>query len=172
MKPRFYVLDLSNSKVSNITYYILHRGLRLETLGLIFALSIDLVIEANQESNLAKIHINTISSFSGFGGGTYKMTSVKELTGTKDFLGMQGKSCAMESYQDCVDRNIQQACKCSLWEHDPGQVIVNFHFLSNLAVTFRKGRCAAHWEETALTPSLTKVLIARCPVSDSTPMLG
>ena len=48
----------------------------------------DIVTESSQESNLAKIHIETISSYSGFGGGIYKMTSVKELIGTEDFLQM------------------------------------------------------------------------------------
>ena len=89
---------------------------------LFFALSTDLVSEVSQERNLAKIHINTISSYSGFGGGIYKMTSIKELTGTKDFLAMEGKSCAMEAFQDCVDRNIQEKCKCNLWEEALGQV--------------------------------------------------
>ena len=43
----------------------------------------------------AKVHIDTLSSFKGFGGGTYKMTVVKEMTMTDDFLKMilEGISC-------------------------------------------------------------------------------
>ena len=92
------------------------------SIRLLFAPFSDLVSEVSQESNLAKIHINTISSYNGFGGGIYKMTSIKELKGTKDFLAMDRKSCAIEAYQDCVDRNILQKCQCNLWEVTLSQV--------------------------------------------------
>ena len=141
---------------------------------LFFALSTDLASEVSQESNLAKIHINTISSYSGFGGGIYKMTSIKELTGTKDFLAMEGKSCAMEAFQDCVDRKIQEKCKCNLWEETLGQVnpfLQEFHFKSS-NFNPRKGKCAAQPEEIVSKQSLTKVLIARWLASDSMLMLG
>ena len=95
----------------------------------------DLVTESSQESNLAKIHIDTISSYSGFGGGIYKMTSVKELIGTEDFLEMEENDCMMESYRECVDRNVRQKCGCRLWE-DPlvqvGSYLITLERLSYL----------------------------------------
>ena len=82
----------------------------------------DLVTESSQESNLAKIHIDTISSYSGFGGGIYKMTSVKELIGTEDFLEMEENNCIMESHRECMDRNMRKKCGCRLWEDSLVQV--------------------------------------------------
>ena len=60
------------------------------------------------------------------------MTSIKELKGTKDFLAMDRKSCAMEAYQDCVDRNILQKCECNLWEVTLGQVNPFLQCIKNL----------------------------------------
>ena len=82
----------------------------------------DLVTESGNESNIAKIHIDSISSYSGFGGGIYKMTSVKELIGTEDFLEMEENYCIMESHRECVDRNMRQKCACRLWEDSFDQV--------------------------------------------------
>ena len=36
----------------------------------------------------AKVHINTLSPYVGFGGGVYKMTVVKRMTAKEDFLKM------------------------------------------------------------------------------------
>ena len=36
----------------------------------------------------AKIHIDILSNYEGFGGGSYKMTAVKRMTATSDFLDM------------------------------------------------------------------------------------
>ena len=106
------------------------------------------------------------------------MTSIKELKGTKDFLAMDRKSCAMEAYQDCIDRNLRQKCQCNLWEVALNQVnpflqcIKKLFLFLNLKTTSRKGKCAAQQGETVLTLSLTIVLIARCLVLASTLMLG
>ena len=110
-------------KIISISFLAIYfRTFFFSSIRFVFALFPDLVSEVSQESNLAKIHINTISSYNGFGGGIYKMTSIKELKGTKDFLAMDRKSCAMEANQDCVDRNILQKCECNLWEVALGQV--------------------------------------------------
>ena len=65
-----------------------------------------------------KLHINTLSSFKGFGAGEYKMTSVKKLVGTEDFLSMPDntKKCKLENYEDCRRKQLFQKCNCSLWE--------------------------------------------------------
>ena len=62
----------------------------------------------------AKIHIDTLSSFKGFGGGTYKMTMVKKMTATEDFLKMPpgGRKCEVERYEECRARKIIGKCNC------------------------------------------------------------
>ena len=61
----------------------------------------------------AKVHINVLSSYIGFGGGSYKMTVVKRMTPTSDFLRMSPKerNCEVEQYEDCRTRNLLKKCK-------------------------------------------------------------
>ena len=49
----------------------------------------------------AKVHINTLSSYQGYGGGSYKMTVVKRMKPTSDFLKMslKDRSCEVEEYE-------------------------------------------------------------------------
>ena len=56
----------------------------------------------------AKIQINTISPFIGFGGGIYTMTDVKRMTATDDFLKMllKERNCEVELYEDCRWRSV------------------------------------------------------------------
>ena len=62
----------------------------------------------------AKIHIDTLSSFKGFGGGTYKMTMVKKMTATEDFLKMPpgDRKCEVERYEECRAGKIIDECNC------------------------------------------------------------
>ena len=62
----------------------------------------------------AKVHIDTLSSFKGFGGGTYKMTAVKKMTVTDDFLKMplEDRKCKIEPYEDCRTRKLLIQCNC------------------------------------------------------------
>ena len=66
----------------------------------------------------AKIHINTISPFVGFGEGIYKMTNVKRMTPTEDFLKMPEKDrkCEVEFYENCRTRKLLEECNCAPWE--------------------------------------------------------
>ena len=66
----------------------------------------------------AKVHINTLSPYIGFGGGVYKMTVVKRITATKDFLQMplEDRKCDIESYEDCRSEMLRNKCKCVPWE--------------------------------------------------------
>ena len=72
----------------------------------------------------AKVHINTLSPFIGFGGGVYKMTVVKRMTAKEDFLKMplQDRSCEVESYEDCRSKKLLEECKCVPWEVSGFQV--------------------------------------------------
>ena len=62
----------------------------------------------------ANVHINTLSSFKGFGGGTYKMTAVKKMTVSDDFLKMtpEDRKCNVEPYEDCRTRKLLEQCNC------------------------------------------------------------
>ena len=66
----------------------------------------------------AKIQINTLSPFIGFGGGIYTMTVVKRMTAKKDFLKMplKERNCEVELYEDCRTRKLLQECNCVPWE--------------------------------------------------------
>ena len=66
----------------------------------------------------AKIHINTISPYINFGGGIYKMTVVKRMTATDDFLQMSltERNCEVELYEDCRTRKLLEECNCVPWE--------------------------------------------------------
>ena len=70
-------------------------------------------IESIQGSS-AKVAINTLSPYTGFGGGIYKMTDVKRMTAKKDFLRMplKDRSCEIELYEDCRTRKLLEECNC------------------------------------------------------------
>ena len=62
----------------------------------------------------AKIHINTLSKATEFGGGSYKMTVVKKMTAKPDFLKMplKDRNCEVEEFKDCKTRNLIEKCNC------------------------------------------------------------
>ena len=65
------------------------------------------------EDREAKVHINLLSSYIGFGGGSYKMTVVKRMTPTSDFLRMSAmeRNCEVEEYEECRTRNLLKQCE-------------------------------------------------------------
>ena len=70
------------------------------------------------KSEAAKVHVNTLSPFTGFGGGSYKMTAVKRMTAKSDFLEMplKDRNCKIELYEDCRTMSLLEECKCVPWE--------------------------------------------------------
>ena len=72
----------------------------------------------------AKIQINTLSPYIGFGGGIYMMTDVKRMTAKKDFLEMSLKDrrCEVELYENCRTRKMLEECGCVPWELPGNQV--------------------------------------------------
>ena len=72
----------------------------------------------------AKVHINTLSPYVGFGGGIYSMTDVKKMTATEDFLNMplKERNCEVELYEDCRSRKLIEECECVPWEFHGYQV--------------------------------------------------
>ena len=66
----------------------------------------------------AKVQINTLSPYIGFGGGIYAMTVVKKMTAKNDFLKMplKNRNCSVELYEDCRTRKLFKECNCVPWE--------------------------------------------------------
>ena len=89
-------------------------------------LNFDTAMESIQGVS-AKIQIDTISPFIGFGGGIYTMTDVKRMTATDDFLMMplKDRNCEVELYEDCRTRHLLEACDCFPWEIPGYQVFTN-----------------------------------------------
>ena len=77
----------------------------------------------------AKIHINTLSQMTHFGGGSYKMTDVKRMTAKPDFLKMpfKDRNCEAEEYEACRTRKLLENCNCVPAEVNTVQV---FHLSS------------------------------------------
>ena len=70
------------------------------------------------QASKAKVQINTLSPYVGFGGGIYVMTDVKRMTAKEEFLKMplKDRSCEVEFYEVFRTRNLLEACKCKPWE--------------------------------------------------------
>ena len=70
------------------------------------------------QAESAKMQINTISPYIGFGGGLYKMTDVKRMTAKKEFLNMpmKDRQCKVDCYEDCGTKKLLKECNCSPWE--------------------------------------------------------
>ena len=62
----------------------------------------------------AKVHINTLSSFRGFGSGTYKISDVKKMTTTDDFMNLplKDRKCEVKPYDKCRNQKLLEECNC------------------------------------------------------------
>ena len=80
-------------------------------------LNLNTAVESVQGTS-AKIQINTLSPYIGFGGGLYVMSVVKRMTAKEEFLQMplKDRNCEVELYEDCRTRNLLEECKCVPWE--------------------------------------------------------
>ena len=75
----------------------------------------------------AKVHINTLSPYVGFGGGMYSITDVKRMSVTDDFLQMalKDRNCEVEIYEDCRTWKLLENFNCVPWEV-PGYQVRQF----------------------------------------------
>ena len=87
----------------------------------------------NEEENVARIHLHTLSPFTDYRNGSYAMSSLKKMTATKGFLGMSetNKKCQVENFEDCKTmkylEKIQKECHCIQWAlHDKEKVRKSF----------------------------------------------
>ena len=126
----------------------------------------------NIQGSSVKIVINTLSSFTGFGGGVFKMTDVKRMTAKEDFLKMpfKDKRCEVELYEDCRTRKLLEECNCVPQELSRFQV--GFFCLSLIFhLTYRTWRSVMPREETVsrkIPPRLstaTQLVLGSMPTS-------
>ena len=87
------------------------------------ALNFDTSVDSLQGVS-TKIQINTLSPYTGFGGGIYTMTVVKKISAKEDFLGMSStdRHCEIENFEECRTRKLIQECDCLPWEMPRYQV--------------------------------------------------
>ena len=77
-----------------------------------------------EETKSAKVHLDTLSAYDGFGEGAYSITNVKRMKSKADFLKMplKDRNCEVESYSDCRTRKLLQECNCAPWDLPEFQV--------------------------------------------------
>ena len=70
----------------------------------------------------AKILIHTLKPYVGFGGGSFSMSSLKQMSPTENFLKLSPstKGCASEDQQECLMKSYLKeklhSCQCIPWE--------------------------------------------------------
>ena len=72
----------------------------------------------------AKVHIGTLSPYTHYDGGIYKMTVVKNVRAKDAFLEMPfaQRNCEVELYEDCRTKKLLAKCDCVPWEMPGYQV--------------------------------------------------
>ena len=67
------------------------------------------------------IYLNTLSSFTAYRSGSYGMTALKKVTGTKSFLKQkdEDKKCRIGTKEECETQsyieNVKKKCGCVPW---------------------------------------------------------
>ena len=74
------------------------------------------------ETNPLKVHITAYQPYSGFGGGSYALSYVKQISTSSDFDSMpeEKRGCQnKESVEECTGKRLHQAgmdqCQCIPW---------------------------------------------------------
>ena len=93
----------------------------------------------SSDTEVAKVHIDTLSSFMGLGGGNYAMTVVKRMTAKEDFLKMplKERNCEVELFENCRTRKLLEECNCVPWEltMPANQVYMRRYIQHNYTIT-------------------------------------
>ena len=92
-------------------------------------LNFDTAVQGIQVDS-AKVQINTLSPYIGFGGGIYIMTDVKRMSAKEDFLHMPSteRNCEVELYEDCRTKRLLKECRCVPLEVSGSQVGANIWY--------------------------------------------
>ena len=140
-------------------------------------MNFDNAVESIQSVS-AKIHINTLSPYIGYGGGIYTMTGVKRMRAKEAFTKMSFKdrNCEVEHYESCRTRKLVEECNCIPGEVPSYQVqspdllndISLFHKrMSDELLIDRKWRNVLHKAETASRVTQQALSTAALPVRGS-----
>ena len=131
-------------------------------------LNLDTAVESVQGIS-AKIHINTLSPYIGFGGGTYTMSVVKRMTAKDDFVQMplKDRSCEVELYENCRTRELLKECNCVPWEMPGYQVKLHQKPTTDTNHPCRTWANAAPWDGYALRITSVALSIAVLLVKES-----
>ena len=85
-----------------------------------------------------KITIHTLARYTTFGHGSYAMSTLKRMTGTKSFKQLPDyqKKCLVHNREDCQSQKyleqLQKNCKCIPWAFQNEQLIykvIEPHFI-------------------------------------------
>ena len=74
-----------------------------------------------------KVFIHTLGQYSAYGSGSYGMSSLKKMTGTKSFeqLPVKQKNCLVHNREECQTQKyldqVSRECKCTPWALGTGQ---------------------------------------------------
>ena len=75
----------------------------------------------SDDKSSARIYLNTLNSFTDTRTGTYSLSVLKKITGTKNFLKLpdKDKDCQIEAFEECqikgYVKEIQDKCDCIPW---------------------------------------------------------
>ena len=75
----------------------------------------------NSAQHSTRIYLNNLASFVGYSKGSYMMSALKKMKGTKEFLDLADnkKGCSIETFEDCQKRNyfkkVVPKCGCIPW---------------------------------------------------------
>ena len=87
-------------------------------------LVLDLNTPGNEQENVARIYLHTLSPFTDTRNGSYAMSALKKTSGTNGFIGMPDaeKKCQEQSTDECNTQkyfqNVQKECLCTMWVLD------------------------------------------------------
>ena len=85
-------------------------------------------IDKNARGQVFKVVVHTLAPYSTFGSGSYRMSTLKKMTGTANFkqLPDHQKKCLVHDRQECQARNyleqIRKECRCLPWALQTNQV--------------------------------------------------
>ena len=79
------------------------------------------VRESRSQEQYFKVFIHTLAQYTAYGSGSYRMSTLKKMTGTKSFeqLPTKQKNCLVHNREECqTDKNLDQIhgkCNCTPW---------------------------------------------------------
>ena len=126
----------------------------------------DIITSLNFESlqhsgSSAKIHLNTLASFTDYRAGSYAMFALKKITGTATFMELPDrvKKCKTETFEECYQiryiAEVQKQCGCLPWGLNStiAQQVKNIFGITFFSFIFRASMFAHPCPTTAMRKS-------------------